>query len=653
MNLRHCSWPSARQARWLILGLTLAAFFLRVWRLGDVPPGWSDDELSDILVLTQKIAQGDYSVYYVDATGQEALYFVVSHFFLRLLGYNAFGIRLLSATLGTLAVPLIYQAGRRLFARRAGLLAAALLATSFWALIYARISLRQVTLPVFVLGTIYFFWTGVQGEKRRAFLIAGLWMGIGFYTYFAARGMPLILIAASAYVWLADRPRWRRTWRGQLLTLLVALLLAIPLVVTLQRMEGADARVAEVAVPIVAARDGDFAPLRTHIVRTLSMFHADGDDEFLYNIPGRPVFGPTGAIAFWAGVLLAVWYALRPLYRRDAPQPADLAAGFLLLWWLAGITPGFLSVPPASLGHTIVAQPATYLLAALPLRALAVLPQRRWLLPAFAFLLFAAGTARNLPDYFITWPQRGNTRFLYHADMRDVAQFVRENGESRDFAISGLLAGPWAREALRIDLENAGVSRAQPRWYNPQRAVVLALGGEPAVAFAGYPRVETVYDAYYQPLPIEAGGYRLFQIAPPPTPSLVNPVCFTNGLCLVAARYEPETGTLHLTWEVGDQFDLPPQPIVSKPPPPGVNDQPRLAVFAHLLDSQGDLITGDDGLWVDPQTLRPGDVFRQQHHLNPPPGAVGATIATGLYDPHTGERLLTETGRDAVSIPLE
>ena len=124
-----------RRERWLVAGITLLAFFLRVWRLHDVPPGWSDDELSDILVIAQKIFQGDFSVYYVDATGLEAPYFMVAGLFLRLLGFNALGIRLLSALLGTLAIPLIYRVGRRAYSGRVGLLAAALLATCFWGLI--------------------------------------------------------------------------------------------------------------------------------------------------------------------------------------------------------------------------------------------------------------------------------------------------------------------------------------------------------------------------------------------------------------------------------------------------------------------------------------------------------------------------------------
>jgi 4-amino-4-deoxy-L-arabinose transferase-like glycosyltransferase len=646
------SWPSAQQARWLILAITLVAFFLRVWRLGDVPPGWSDDELSDVLVIAQKVFQGDYSVYYVDATGLEALYFVISGVFLRLLGFNAFGIRLLSSLLGTLAIPLLYQVGRRFFSRRVGLLAAALLAASFWALIYSRISLRHAMLPVFVLGAIYFFWDGVQLGRRRSFLIAGIWLGGSFYTYFAARGLPLILLAASLYLLLVDRVQWQRTWRSQLLALLVAIVLAAPLVVTLQREEGADARVAEVAVPLAAARQGDLGPLRHHTVRTLSMFHADGDDEFLYNIPGRPVFGPLGAAAMWLGAALAGCLALQPLWRRHRAPKEQFAAGFLLLWWLAGITPGFLSVPPASLGHTIVAQPATYLLAALPLQALASRPRLHWLAALFALLLVAWGAARDLPDYFQTWPQRGMTRFLYHAEGRDVVRFLEENEELEEFAITGLLAGPWDREALRIDLENAGLAEVRPRWYNPQRAVMMAVGGKDAVAFAGYPLVETIYEELYQPMEAEPpGGYRLFRVAAPQVEQ--EPVCFNNGLCLLDVTFEPASGVLDLTWQVGSPLALPEQPLVSKPPPPGADDRPRLAVFAQLLDSEGSWLAGDDGLWVDASTLQVGDVFRQRHCLSAPEGSAAATIAVGLYDPQTGERMIDEGGRDAVIVPVE
>ncbi len=108
---------------------------------------------------------------------------------------------------------------------------------------------------------------------------------------------------------------------------------------------------------------------------------------------------------------------------------------------------------------------------------------------------------------------------------------------------------------------------------------------------------------------------------------------------------------LHLTWSVQEPLALPEIPVFSKPPPPGVYDGPRLQVFAQRWSNEGEFITGDDGLWVDPLTLRSGDVFRQQHFF-PAREELSGYLLVGLYDPMTGQRILTEDGRDQIRIDL-
>jgi hypothetical protein len=93
-------------------------------------------------------------------------------------------------------------------------------------------------------------------------------------------------------------------------------------------------------------------------------------------------------------------------------------------------------------------------------------------------------------------------------------------------------------------------------------------------------------------------------------------------------------------------------PLISNPPPPGVYAGPRLLVFAQLWDSASNFLVGDDGLWVDPLTLQPGDIFLQQHWLAPPDSSEPATAVFGLYDPKTGERILTEGGRDHLRLEI-
>lgn len=679
-----------RPATWAAL-IALLAFGLRVWALGSVPPGLRDDELIETLVISQKILNGDLAFFYPDASGHEALYHALNAVFLALFGPTTPGIRLLSAILGTLAVPLTYVLARRMIGAVVGLTASALLAVSFWGLMYSRFGIRHSLTPVLALPAFYFFWQGLfSGEKGKkekgapfhpfspspllSFLIAGLFLGLGFHSYFASRGAPLIPAAFVVYLLLAAPARLRGKWRGLLVMAAATVVVALPLFLAVAAQPEAEGRVGELALPLIEARAGNFRLVIDHAVAALTMPHATGDPEWLYNIPNRPLFGPVGAAFFWAGVALAMWRGLRPIVNRfrfrarsdearPVPGNGDLAAAFLLLWWLGGIAPAVFSVPPASLGHVILAQSAFYILAALPVGALAAwsrLPAtRRIALAGLAAAgLFVATAARDLPDYFVEWPARGMVRFLYHADVEDVADFIRRDPAApwpADFGITGLLAGPWNRIALEMALGDADV---RPRWYNPERALLLW----PDISFNGYPEVDSPYDGAWALLPQDAqpdGDYTLARVAPDAA-SLGEgqlwlneaPICFANGLCWVAAGYDPASGVLELEWRVEGDLALPEIPLISNPPPPGVYSGPRLAVFAQLLDGDGNFLIGDDGLWVDPETLRDGDVFRQRHYLSAPDGRVPATIAFGLYDPLTGERWRTADGADQLRLEL-
>ncbi|MBK7894623.1 MAG: glycosyltransferase family 39 protein [Anaerolineaceae bacterium] len=690
---------SRRREFGLMVAITLVAFGLRLWQLGHLPPGWRDDELINSLVISQKVLDGNLAVYYPDASGHEALYHALNAIMLGLFGANWVGIRLLSAFLGTLAVPLTYLLGRKLFGRTVGLVAAAGLAFSFWGLMYGRFGLRHITMPVLITAAFYFFWRGfekgdwrpeIRDWRRFAisnpqslisnypitnYLITALFISLGFYTYFAGRGVPLILLAFMGVVWLLARPRFQQNWRGWGLMLVGTAVLAIPLILTLQAQPEAEGRVTELAVPLVEAQAGNFEPLQEYIVTTLGMFHATGDDEWLYNIPNRPLFGAVGAIFFWGGVLLALadglWLLVARLRRRaiaPATEKRGLAAIFLLLWWLAGIAPAFISVPPASLGHTILAQPATYILAALIIGRLEIGPfgftqGKDWrfftqspisnlqsLLTVFAAMLLIGSIAtRDLPDYFQRWPERGMVRFLYRADIQDVADYVNSEPEMTDFGVSGLLAGPWDRLALQNSLHNSEAVR--PRWFNAERALLLS----PPLSFVGFPETAVAYQQLLNPVapPVTAGTYSLAQTeAQMLADRSEERICFANGLCWLTAVYDAGNGRLELGWQVGETLQLPEMPLISNPPPPGVYAGPRLQVFAQLLDASGNFLIGDDGLWVDPVTLQPGDTFLQQHWLILPEGSVAATVAFGLYDPMTGERILTTDGRDHLRLEI-
>jgi 4-amino-4-deoxy-L-arabinose transferase-like glycosyltransferase len=670
-----------RPDTFFIVTLTLLAFALRLVALADVPPGWRDDELINIYALSGEPLEGRFPLYFTGASGHEPLYHYLQAGLIALLGHNLLSGHLLSAFLGTLAVPLTFLLARRLFGRLTAALTTLALALSFWSLMYSRIALRHISLPPLALLAFCLLWLPLSsrrqptGTPRRGWALPlGITLGLSLYTYPAARLLPVMLAGFALYLALFHRQRFRSVWVGYALALLVSAVLALPLAFTIAQGSsqaaaqgiGADARLVELARPLRALREGDPHPLVENTWTTLGMFHASGDPEWLYNIANRPIFNLLGGASLWAGVLLCLYRWRQPRYF------------FLLLWLGLGLLPTVLSVPPASLSHSILIQPLTYLLPVLFLvqayRWLTSNPAHlgpaasltRYALFALMALSLLTNALRDLRDYFVAWPQQDMVRFLYRADYRQAARYLDDHPELVDVAIGSTLLGPWDRLALADDLQREEV---RVRLFNPAWSLLLPADLTPTgrdqegttIMVTSFPALDPALAGLLGRSPLwEAGGlrrYRAPQALPSPALSPASPALFANGLELVGALW-PEgaapgrEATLWLVWQVARPLELPPLPIVANPPPPGVYNGPRLAVFTHLLAADGAFIAGDDGLWVDPSTLWPGDRFIQVHRFSLPPGAPpgGYMLEVGLYDPLTEERwALLDAGGQAVA----
>ncbi|MGD2145316.1 MAG: glycosyltransferase family 39 protein [Anaerolineae bacterium] len=671
---------SDRSRKWAFaVLLILLTWGLRLWWLEDVPPGWRDDELINIHALSGQLLNGEFPLYHLGASGHEPLYHYMHAGVHAVLGYNVLSGHILSIAFGTLSVALTYSLVRRLFPERraAAAVASLALAISFWSLMYSRTAIRHISLPPFVLATMYVFWRQIEAPEStfRGWIWVGLLLGMALYTYTASRVLPLLLTAFGGYLGLFHPRRLRNGWRGMVLALVVMTLLVAPLGVAILQGRsaraiggiGADARVTELATPVRALRGGDPVPLLTHTARTLAMFHARGDPEWLYNVPDRPVFDLFGAALLWAGVALCLIHWRQPRFL------------LLLLWLGLGLSPACISTPAASLSHTILAQPVVYVLPALALAELCRWLRRRGIAPLVCALLvltfLLANGMRDVRDYFLVWSERGMVRLLYRADQREVADYLDAHPEITDVAVGSALMGPWDRIALRVDTARDDVA---PRLFDPQRALVWAEGGGDSqaavVIITSWPDPEwPISDllAWGTPdggapgatlNPMEAPHLTLHMTAPisevlGAPGSVISKTQFANGLALAGARWLDEDdrvlgreAVLLTWWHVAAPLDLPPMPIVAHPPPPATYSGPRLAVSAHLLDGSRQVVATDDGLWVDPLTLQPGDRFVQVHRFALPEGPFDGPygIEMGLYDPMTGVRWpALETARSA------
>jgi len=106
--------------------------------------------------------------------------------------------RVVCALLGTLAVWLLYGAGRRLFDRATGLLAAATMAVAFLPVFYSKLALNDVPALVGVCLSLWGSAAALRDGSRRGYAVAGIGLGLAAATKYTGGIVVLALLAATA-----------------------------------------------------------------------------------------------------------------------------------------------------------------------------------------------------------------------------------------------------------------------------------------------------------------------------------------------------------------------------------------------------------------------------------------------------------------------
>ncbi len=316
---------SSSPQRAILIGvlILLTAAALRLPAIGRVPPGLYHDEAYYGLDAVD-VLRGHLQVYFPANNGREPLFIYLAAGIIGLLGRSPFALRLTAAFVGMLTVAATAAAGRALFSRRVGLLAAATLAVTLWHVHLSRVGFRAITLPLVIALTVWMGARAVRTGRPRLWLAAGALYGLSFYTYIAVRFTPVALAAFGLYALALFGPRALRPHaRGVGLAVLAAAVVLTPLAIyTASHPDVVLGRPGQVSIWNPAISGGDpWGTLGRHTLRTLGMFFVRGDRIWRHNIPWRPVFAPLLGAAFLLGVGVA--------FRRARQDPA---AGLVLLW---------------------------------------------------------------------------------------------------------------------------------------------------------------------------------------------------------------------------------------------------------------------------------------------------------------------------------
>ncbi|MBK8905106.1 MAG: glycosyltransferase family 39 protein [Anaerolineaceae bacterium] len=654
---------------WLLLVL-LTAVSLRLYHLTAVPPGLTHDE-ADHGITAAAILDGARDIYFTIGHGREPLFDYATAGLMALLGQKGWVLRGTAVLFSLLMIVAMTAWTRLAFNNRVALFTAAGLAVGFWPVMAARQGLRSITLPALFTLALVFFWRGLQkleigdwrveigkpitvnqlpyAKRSRSditFLLAGLLLGLTFYTYIPARGLWLLFPALLLVGGLWDRRWLKRAWRGTAVPLLIAGILAWPLFAYLRANPGAEIRIDELRAPLTAALQGDFSLLWANIKGGLAIFTIAGDMAWRYNIPERPLLGPVMGGLFYLGIGVALWRIFRgkgELVGRNG----RLAYAAALIWLLGGLAPVLITGPELSMTQAMGMQPVVYLLVAVVIdwlwqwlmvngQWLMVNGQWsmvNWLLTIGTLFLFGGTAVVTARDYFGTWANAPEVRVQYESTMVAALEYLADQAVV-DTAVSTISPGEFHTPAVAaLTLPEDAL---QPRWFDGRGSLIVPNAAEALVVFSGFAPLPEALMPYLETAVLQDTlPLRLTDVDRPVwvyhvaaaeavadwqqwlTPQ---PAQFGEAAALLG--YDLSSGVL----AVGETVQLVTVWQVQSAPP-------DLRLFTHLVGpdgvplAQADRLDAPSGSWVA------GDWLVQRHEFVVPVGTAVGTypLTIGLY----------------------
>ncbi len=664
----------------LLVLITLIAAAVRFYRLAEVPPGLHFDEAFKGVMAQGLLEGGPLQIFFASNQGEEPLAVYLVATALRLFGQEPWVIRLPSAVIGTLTIPLAWwlgrgaarlarqemptaatspgvkpgQLGADLGEQMVGLGSALVLAILYWHVSFSRLGMEPILVPFFAVLAFAALAHGLNASYEGrpaypAFALAGLGLGGGLYTYKAGYVTPLVAASFLAYAAILERGFLRRHGRGLLILALAALLVLLPLALYfVAQPQDFLHRPTDVALVAGSRPEGSWQAIVDNIPRVLGMFFVKGDTNPRSNLPGRPALDPFLALLFLVGLGRASFG-----FRR----PAQILP---LLWLGIMVIPTLVTEYAPHFARAIGATPAVALLCATGGRALWQGTARlrlRWAAAAVAacvalglgFSGIATGRA-----YFQTWGRSPDLFYAYDVGLVEIADYVRTIPQDEGVYLTPLrpdhytlqfLAGrPWATFDGR-----AGLVLPPPG----QAATLIVFSQEDAATPAALAALRpdavlshTWTDAYGRPY---AEAYYLpkshAQTPLPEHPSgaVLGGAVELIGYALDSTWAQPgDTVTLTLYWRVLAAIDQ------------------DYTVFTHLLGTHNPATGGPvwaghdsqpDGGHYPTTAWRPGEIVLDVHPLTIP-----ADAPSGRYELEAGLYLLATMARlpaqDAAGAPL-
>ena len=392
--------------RWAMLGVVLLGAFLRIWLLGDLPPGLYHDEAYNGLDALALLAGADFPIFhepwelyqaeifasrspeptrapifFAGNYGRESLHIYGTAIAIQVFGPTPSAVRFIPALAGILAIFTTYLAAAAIFdgerinrvgAGRAEMVAGSLvplvaalaLAILYPAVTFSRFGVSAMLFVPLSTLTVYAFWRGYDrfreppkhlpsfSQAWHWFLGAGFALGISLSADAVARVFPLVFILFVLLWFWQDRTAARQFGRHLLLMAAVACLAAAPLLLYFWHYPSfLTSRWRALVDSGAGAEPGrPWLMWLSNVGRVLRGFFWQGETQLRRNLPGRPYLDLIQALFFLLG-WVRVWLGRRQLRLQFVP-----------IWFGVMLLPTILTADAPQFGRMVGVAPVVAML---------------------------------------------------------------------------------------------------------------------------------------------------------------------------------------------------------------------------------------------------------------------------------------------------
>lgn len=449
----------------ILLTLIIAlGLFLRIYNINNTPPGVYPDEAVNGIDAINAM-NGDWQWFYPANQGREGLFMNLIAICFKLFGISVLTLKLPSIIFGTLAVLGTYLFTKELFRnRRIGLISSFLIAVSFWAINFSRISFRANMLPAVLTFAFYFLFKGLRTKKWYDFAIGGLIFGLGLHTYIAFRIAPAILIVMLIFLIISRKHFLREYWKHIVVSVIFMIISAAPMLYTffVAHPEFWESRSDSISILSPQVNQGHlWQTFSKSFSLSLIKYNFWGDQNWRHNFPPYPILDPLTGIAFAFGLIYAILKFFRLTFLRFTKKIYDdklEVYAFLIFSFFLMLVPEVLTAEgnPHAL-RSIGTLPFVIIFSAISFNYFFEYAEdhnrifKKIILTIFIFILLSIGIFNSV-KYHLIWAKKTETASSFEKNLMDISAYLKTLSSSQEKFV---LAENMQRIPIKLFNQNA------------------------------------------------------------------------------------------------------------------------------------------------------------------------------------------------------